>query len=512
MMHPGDIDRVREVFAGLIGSPGASATVDCRLRHADGRWVHVEAIAKNLLHDPSIGGVVLNYRDVTERRLFEEQLKYQATHDPLTELPNRALFMDRLGHALIRTERRDKAVAVLFMDLDNFKLVNDSLGHEAGDRLLVSVAERLRECLRAEDTAARFGGDEFTILLEDVGDAADAVRVADKVTRALNAPFNLASREVFVNASIGISLGTSGRELPTDLLRNADIALYRAKDNGKATWEVFDTAMNLLALGRLDLEVDLRRAIERREFVVHYQPQLELATGEIVGWEALVRWMHPERGLVPPAAFLSVAEETGLIIPIGSLVLEEACRQAKEWQDQFPAAHAPLSMSVNISARQLQRPDVLVQDVVRVLEKTGMNPDVLVLEITESMIMGNAERSVGVLGRLKDLGVRVAVDDFGTGYSNLAYLKRFPVDMLKVDKSFVDGLGGNVEDIAIVEAVVSLGHALGMSTVGEGIETTEQLDRLQALGCQLGQGYYFSRPLPAHKASTLIPVLAEHRG
>jgi predicted signal transduction protein with EAL and GGDEF domain len=386
------------------------------------------------------------------------------------------------------------------------------LGHETGDRLLVSVAERLRGCLRAEDTAARFGGDEFTILLEEVGDAADAVRVAAKITRALNVPFTLASREIFVSASIGIALGTSGRELPTDLLRNADVALYRAKDNGKATWEVFDTAMNLLALGRLDLEGDLRRAIEQGEFAVHYQPQLELATGEIVGWEALVRWMHPERGPLPPAAFLSVAEETGLIVPIGSWVLEEACRQAKEWQDRLPVAYAPLKMSVNISARQLQRPDELVQEVVRVLEKTGMDPDALVLEITESMIMGDAERSVGVLGRLKDLGVRVAVDDFGTGYSNLAYLKRFPVDILKVDKSFVDGLEGNSEDMAIVKAVVSLARALGMSIVAEGIETTKQIERLQALGCQLGQGYYFSEPLPAHKASTLIPIAAGHRG
>jgi diguanylate cyclase (GGDEF)-like protein/PAS domain S-box-containing protein len=509
IMHPDDIDKVREVFAWLVGSSaGASTTVDFRLRHSDGRWIHVEAIGKNLLYDPSIGGVVVNYRDVTERKTFVERLRHQAFHDPLTGLPNRALFMDRLGQALIRTERRTTSVAVLFLDLDNFKLVNDSLGHDVGDKLLVSVAERLQGCVRAEDTAARFGGDEFTILLEDVTDANDAVRVAGLITRALETSFLLEGREVFVNTSIGIAMGTSAGERPTDLLRNADVALYRAKARGKATYEVFDLAMNMQALERLDLEADLRRAIERGELVVHYQPQLQLQTGRIAGWEALVRWMHPERGVIPPAMFLSMAEETGLITQIGSLVLEEACRQAKEWQERHPTADASLKMSVNISARQLQSPDELVREVVRVLEETGLAPAILLLEITESMIMEDAAYNVDVLERLKNLGVGVAVDDFGTGYSNLAYLKRFPMDMLKVDKSFVDGLGENPEDTAIVEAVISLARALNLRTVAEGIETTEQLDRLRTLGCELGQGYYFSEPLPAHEASAL---LLDHR-
>jgi diguanylate cyclase (GGDEF)-like protein len=475
------------------------------LRHADGRWVQVEGTSKNLLSDPNIGGIVVNYRDITERKTFEERLKHQAFHDTLTKLPNRALFMNRLGHALIRTERREKSAAVLFLDLDNFKLINDSLGHEAGDRLLVSVAERLRRCLRAEDTASRFGGDEFTVLLENVKDASDAVRVADQITRALSTPFILESREVFVTTSIGIALGTSGRERPTDLLRNADVALYRAKASGKATYEVFDAFMNIAALERLDLEGDLRRAIERGEFAVHYQPQLELSTGRIAGWEALVRWMHPERGPILPAAFLSVAEETGLIVQIGRLVLEEACRQATEWQEQHPT-ETPLKMSVNISAKQLQRPDELVEEVIRILEQTELAPGSLVLEITESMLMGDAEQNVDVLRRLKDLSIGIAVDDFGTGYSNLAYLKRFPVDMLKVDKSFVDGLGENPEATAIVEAVVSLARAMGMQTVAEGIETTGQADLLRALGCELGQGYYFSQPLPAHEANALALV------
>src|SRR3712207_1524248 len=342
--------------------------------------------------------------------------------------------MDRLRHALVRLKRRKRPAAVLFLDLDNFKLVNDSLGHEAGDRLLVSVARRLRGCLRAEDTAARFGGDEFTVLLEDVTHAGDAVRVANQITRALKAPFLLEGSEAFINASIGIALSTSGRERPTDLIRNADAALYSAKASGKAACEVFDAATNTLTLERLDLEAELRRAIERGEFAVHYQPQLELQTGSIVGWEALVRWSHPERGLLSPPAFLSVAEETGLITQIGNLVLEEACRQAKEWQeDRLPATDTSPKMSVNISARQLQRPDELVREVVRVLEKTELAPETLVLEITESMIMEDAEYNVDVLGRLKDLGVRVAVDDFGTGYSNLAYLKRFPMDLVKIE-------------------------------------------------------------------------------
>jgi diguanylate cyclase (GGDEF)-like protein/PAS domain S-box-containing protein len=504
VMHPDDAERVRSVFAGITGSPGAEATVDFRLRHAEGRWVQVEATAKNLLADPSIGGIVVNYRDITERRTLEERLRHQAFHDPLTELPNRPLFMDRLGHALIRMERSKGTAAVLFLDLDNFKLVNDSLGHEVGDKLLVAVAERLQRCLRSEDTAARFGGDEFTVLLENVTDISVAVRVADKIQRALLEPFTLRSRKVFVTTSIGIVLATSGRERPTDLLRNADVALYRAKANGKATYEVFDAFMNIQALERLDLEADLRHAIERKEFSVHYQPQLELLTGRIAGWEALVRWMHPERGPIPPAAFLSVAEETGLIFQIGSLVLNEACRQAKEWHEQLPDAIAPLKMSVNISARQLQRPDELVREVVQALEKGGLPPDSLVLEITESMLMGDAEHNADVLGKLKALGIHIAVDDFGTGYSNLAYLKRFPVDTLKVDKSFVDGLVENSEDAAIVEAVVSLARALGMNTVAEGIETSGQASRLRDLGCELGQGYYFFEPLPATEASALL--------
>ena len=502
VLHPDDVGRVQDTFARITGIPGAEATVDFRLRHADGRWVQVEATTKNLLADPSIGGIVVNYRDITERKTLEDRLRYQAFHDPLTELPNRALFMNRLGHALSRIERSEKTAAILFLDLDNFKLVNDSLGHEVGDKLLVSVAERLQESLRAEDTAARFGGDEFTVLLEDVTSVTEAVRVADKIMRALLVPFVLESREVFVTTSIGIVLGTSGRERPTDLLRNADVALYRAKANGKCTYEVFDVLMNLQAIERLDLEADLRRAIERREFAVHYQPQLDLQTGSLVGWEALVRWMHPENGPILPGAFLSVAEETGLIFQIGSQVLEDACRQAQEWHEQYPEASS--KMSVNISARQLQRPDELVCEVARILEKTQLAPGSLVLEITESMLMGDAEHSVDVLEKLKALGIGIAVDDFGTGYSNLAYLQRFPVDFLKVDKTFVDGLEFSPEDAAFAKAIVDLARAIGMQTIAEGIESSGQADCLRSLDCELGQGYYFSAPVSAAEASALL--------
>jgi diguanylate cyclase (GGDEF)-like protein/PAS domain S-box-containing protein len=430
MMHPHDTERVRDVFARLSRSPGIEANVDCRLRHADGRWIHVEAIAKNLLFDPSVRGIVVNYRDVTERKTFERQLRHQAFHDPLTNLPNRSLFMDRLGHALVRQERRGGSVAVLFMDLDNFKVVNDSLGHEAGDRLLVAIARRLRGRVRAEDTAARLGGDEFTILLEGVQSSSDALEVAEQIKRSLEEPFTLEGREVFATASIGIALGTPGRERPTDLLRNADLALYHAKSSGKAACEVFDVHMNVLAAERLDLEADLRRALDRREFAVYYQPQLDLLTGTTVGWEGLVRWEHPQRGMVLPSTFLSIAEETGLISQIGDLVLYEACRQVRAWQLQHPSSAAWPKASVNISPRQFRHQADLVEQVSRALEETGLAPRNLVLEITETMVMEDVERNVEVLRQLKALGVQIAIDDFGTGYSNLANLKRFPIDVL----------------------------------------------------------------------------------
>ncbi len=473
-----------------------------RVRHADGSWRHMEVIANNLLDEPSVGGIVLNSRDVTERKALEERLSYQAFHDALTGLPNRSMLMDGLERALERAEGGDGEVAVLFLDLDNFKLVNDSLGHAAGDEALVEVARRLGECLGAGDLAARFGGDEFVILLEDLASEGEATEVARRIVGALDVPFRLGDKEVFFSASVGAVLGaTSGLRDAAGLLRAADVALHRAKATG-AGYAVFDSAMNVEALERLDLEADLRRAVDHGEFVVYYQPKVKLSTGGIIGAEALVRWQSPGRGIVSPAKFIPLAEETGLIHPIGRQVLRQACSQARAWQGYTPSGSRPV-VSVNLSAAQLKHPG-FVREVARVVEETGVDPGAMILEITESMLMEDAEGSVETLDGLKALGVRIAVDDFGTGYSSLAYLKRFPVDYLKVDRAFVDGLGREEGDTAIVRAVMGLARALGLEVVAEGIETVEQLDLLRDLGCDYGQGYYFARPLPSAEAEEFL--------
>lgn len=435
-------------------------------------------------------------RDITEQRALEEQLEHQAFHDSLTGLPNRALFMDRLEHALARAERREDSVAVLFLDLDNFKVINDSLGHEAGDQLLMEVSERLLYCLRPEDTVARLGGDEFTILVEDISEARGAIQIADRITEVLQLPFKIKDREVFVTTSLGIAISASGENLADDLLRDADTAMYQAKNKGKARYKVFDAAMNARAIQRLELENDLRRALSRKEFRVYYQPKVELASGRITAFEALVRWEHPERGLVLPNEFIPLAEETGLIIPLGRWVLEESCRQARKWQEQYPE-YRSLIMCVNISERQLQH-HKLSQEVAQILNETGLDPASLDLEITENVLMGDVHANIPVFQELKSLGVKLAIDDFGTGYSSLAHLKRFPVDYLKIDRSFVSGLGKDPKDAAIVTAIVTLAHTLGLGVVAEGIETAEQLKFLREIRCDLGQGYYFATPLPPY--------------
>jgi diguanylate cyclase (GGDEF)-like protein len=444
--------------------------------------------------------------DVTERKALEEQLEYQALHDALTGLPNRALFMDRLDHAVVRAGRREAQLAVLFMDLDDFKVVNDSLGHEAGDKLLVAVAERLRACLRPEDTAARLGGDEFTILLEDLTGVGGAIRVAERIAEALQTAFVLGRREVFVTASFGIALWDEARQSPADLLRNADQAMYRAKHAGKARYEVFEEAMNARALERLEMENDLRRALERREFTVHYQPVVMLEAVKFVGFEALVRWDRPEHGLLTAGEFVPLAEDTGLIIPIGRWVLQEACRQARDWQQRYPSDPPP-TVFVNLSAKQLQDPD-LVQTVSRTTRQTGLDPRCLELEITEGAAMDDAPATAAVLEELKTLGVRVAIDDFGTGYSSLSYLERFPVDSLKVDCSFIGSLGRDPGATVLVRAMIDLAHALGSRVIAEGVETDEQLRRVRELGCDLAQGYHFSRPLPGEEAGALLETRA----
>jgi diguanylate cyclase (GGDEF)-like protein len=435
------------------------------------------------------GAALVNAHRYVERQAFEEQLHHQAFHDSLTGLPNRALFTDRLQHALSRMPRRSHSVAVLFLDIDRFKMINDSLGHDVGDQLLVEVAGRLSSCLRPSDTLSRYGGDEFTILLEDP-DENGAVTVADRILELLQLPFSLAGREVSASASIGIAHAPS----PTgeDPLREADLAMYRAKDRGRGRWEVFDPEMNRYARGRLDSETELAQAVERRQFVLHYQPVVSLADGRVTGVEALVRWIHPRRGVVSPAEFIPLAEETGTIVPLGRWVLEEACRQAVAWD---LAGLAPLQLNVNLSAIEFQRED-LVDTVAAVLASTGLPPSRLTLELTESVVMEDVDAGMKAMGRLRELGVRIALDDFGQGHSSLGYLKRFPLDNVKIDRSFVDGLVASAEDQAIVRSVVMLARELHMTVTAEGIETAAQLEAVRALGCDEAQGYFFSAPLP----------------
>jgi diguanylate cyclase (GGDEF)-like protein/PAS domain S-box-containing protein len=441
-------------------------------------------------------------RDISERKAFEHRLEHEATHDPLTGLPNRTLLLDRLSVALARADRHDTAVAVLFLDLDRFKVVNDSLGHGVGDQLLVAAAERLSETLRPGDTVARFGGDEFVILCEDLEGRDDADLIAARVAATIAEPFQFADTEVFVTCSTGISYAEHTDVEAESMVRDADAAMYQAKAKGRAQWAVFDRRMREQAVDRLDVENALRHALDRHELRVAYQPEISLTTGSIIGVEALVRWEHPQRGLLAPGEFIGVAEETGLIVPIGTWILDRSCRQVQRWQAAHPHL-PPLTAAVNISGRQLAHSD-LVADVARVLADTGIEPGCVVLEITESVLMEDVEASRAALDDLKALGVRIVVDDFGTGYSSLAYLRRFPVDMLKIDQSFIAGLGEDPSDTAIVAAVVSLAHTLGLEAVAEGVETEEQLAELRRLGCDHAQGYLMARPLYPDDLSDLL--------
>ncbi len=502
-IHPDHMERALTLFAEILETPGVHPPIEFPVPHADGSWRYFEHIVNNKLDDPSIGGIVVSSRDITERKALEERLRHQALHDPLTNLPNRALFANRLEQALLRRPRRKRSVAILFVDLDNFKLVNDSLGHELGDRLLIVVAERLRDCVRPEDTVARLGGDEFTVLLEGVSNQGEVIEVAERITQELSQPFMLVGRELFVGSSIGIALGAPGEVHPEELLRGADEAMYRAKSKGKAYDLATGPDVNSRAMRRLELEGDLRRAIEREEFRVYYQPQVLLSSESIVSVEALVRWQHPERGLLLPYEFVPVAEETGLITTIGQLVLEAACRQARAWREECPKDRRPV-VFVNLSAKQFQQPG-LVRQVTEALHKTGLEPSGLGLEITESVLMDDAHSTVSMLQRLKALGIQLAIDDFGTGYSSLAYLKRFPADYLKIDRSFVEDLrkdsGG---DAVLLSGIVTLAHAMGMRTIAEGVATAEQLSQLRKQSCDLVQGNYLSKPLPSRAATELL--------
>jgi diguanylate cyclase (GGDEF)-like protein len=452
--------------------------------------------------------MLVSARDITEHKALEDELAHLAFHDLLTGLPNRALFLEHLEHALARAQRRDDSVAVLFLDLDDFKVVNDSLRHEVGDQLLVAVGQRLKGCLRSDAVAARMGGDEFTVLLKDISGAGDGEEVAERIARELSAPFTIQGHLVFTTASIGIAVSDDVGGGPGDLLRAADIALYRAKDKDKACYEVFDRSRDAHALERLDLENDLRRAIEREELRVHYQPVFSLVSDYIAGMEALLRWEHPERGTMSPAEFIPLAEETGLIVPIGRWVLEEACRQAREWQERCPSDPPPI-VGVNLSLRQFQLPE-LADDVARILRETGLDPGNLSLEITESVAMHDVDSTVATLEKLKSLGVWLVIDDFGTGNSSLSYLtSRFKMDHLKIDGSFVREFVEDPDNSAIIPGLIDFAHAVGLRVIAEGVETADQLRRLKEMGCEFVQGTIIAEPLTPAAASELLSVFGK---
>ena len=475
-------DRPVLTDAARLAAAEGSATATYRVRRADGAVVWFESTLRGVAG----GETVVVSRDVTARKAAETQLAHQALHDALTGLPNRVLFLDRLKHALAGGRRQGAgALAVFFLDVDRFKYVNDSLGHDVGDAVLMEVAARLAGTLRPSDTVARFGGDEFTVLCEDVASDEEAEAIAQRIVDVFADPFLLAGGEVFLSTSVGLVVADGGAgDPPEDLIRDADAAMYRAKERGKARWERYSAEMRAHAVARLETESALRRAVERGELRVHYQPAVDVARGDVVGFEALVRWQHPQRGLLEPRAFVPLAEETGLIVGIGAWVLREACATAASWDDGATVA-------VNLSARQLAQPDVL-EVVADALRATGLAPERLCLELTESAVLeaGAAE----TLHRLKGLGVRLALDDFGTGWSSLAHLRAFPIDVLKLDRSFVSGLGREPMDAAIAAAVIALGHALGVRCVAEGVETADQLAVLERLGCDIGQGYLFAAP------------------
>jgi diguanylate cyclase (GGDEF)-like protein/PAS domain S-box-containing protein len=500
LIHPDDQLTAVALIRRVPGSAGPSTRVEWRIRHRDGSWRDFELACTDLTGDPTVAGVVLNGRDISERKALEEQLTHQAFHDPLTGLANRALFKDRVDQALVRASRRGSSVAVIFLDLDDFKTVNDSLGHHAGDRLLADVAERLQGALRTSDTIARLGGDEFAVLLEEADDS-EVQRTAERAVTELRAPFAIEGQQVFVSASIGIALGSSGLNSAPDLLRGADMALYAAKSRGKGEVRVFDRTMHQDLVSRLELDAELRRAIDHDELVVHYQPIVALGDATVVGFEALVRWQHPVRGLILPGLFIQFADDSGMIDAIGRLVLDRACRQLRIWQETHPGR--PLTMGVNLSARQLDS-DSVVEMVRDAIDATGVAASSVIIEITEGTLMQDVEATLRRLVDLKKLGVRLAIDDFGTGYSSLSYLRRFPVDVLKIDRSFVEHVAARTDAMALTRAIVELARSLRIRAVAEGVETAAQAAELRSLGCDYGQGYLFGPPMAPAAAEALL--------
>ena len=482
----------------VTGKAGIGSYVGVPIKFSDG---HIYGTLCALSHSPDPS---LKERDVQFVRVLaqlvaeqlerEQRLFHQAMHDSLTGLPNRALFMNRLEQAFARAQRRESKVAVLFLDLDGFKKVNDSLGHEGGDLLLITVAERLREMLRPADTVARIGGDEFVVLLEETTSLEEVTRVAERIIDRFKEPFALQGQEVFIGTSIGICIGPLLQEGPEEILRNADAAMYHAKKRGRRPYEIFDPALHATAKKRARLEDDLRRASDLGELRVFYQPKVDLVSSKIVGLEALVRWYHPQRGLLVPDEFLPLAEKTGLMVPIGEWVLQEACREAKRLQREHPSVPS-LLVEVNISAMQLERPE-LSQAVEQTLEESGLEPSRLTLDLTESLLVKATPSNLQCLERLRTLGVRIAIDDFGTGYWGLSYLKRFPADYLKVDKAVTRELKKDAAYTVLVKMAVELGHTLCLKVVAEGVERADQVEQLLEMGCDIGQGFYFSEPLP----------------
>ncbi|HEX8397125.1 MAG TPA: EAL domain-containing protein [Pyrinomonadaceae bacterium] len=482
-------------------SKGFTSAFECVHYHQNGEPLDLMINASVIEFEGKTAILSINH-NITERVHAEKQLVHNAFHDALTGLPNRALFHEHLRAAIDRAARRLTTFAVLFLDFDRFKVVNDSLGHLEGDKLLVQIARRLESCLRTSDIVARLGGDEFTILLDEFDDTEDAFSIVERIQQSLKEPFELSGREVFTSASIGIALSNAAYTNPEELLRDADIAMYRAKELGRARYQIFNQAMHERASVRLQLETEIRRAVERGEFRMFYQPIIEIQSGKTIGFESLVRWQHPERGIVSPDDFIPIAEETGQIIPLGEWVLRESCRQFREWQNE-KIADENLTISVNLSCKQFMQSD-LVERITAILQETQLKAECLRLEITESHLIEDSELAVTIIKRLRDIGVKLSIDDFGTGYSSLSYLHRLPIDYLKIDRSFVSRMLTNNENSEIVQTVITLAKNLGIEVIAEGIETIEQAEQLRKLNCRFGQGYFYSKPVNAEKARDII--------